>query len=340
MDAETTVMFTELVGFLDSCRPDVRAMALEGVVGYSENSQFLCFATGQGEQGDKQRLVRPIMTVRALLKFLGSDMSEQAMTALVNLSVNDDICDAMLKCKACSRLVDNLRDQSRGDAPDHAGVNIMLLSNLTRRPEGVVALIGPAELDSLFLERLWQLWLIRDEKWAAISDVLRNVSATVAGRDALRRLEPPALPQLVKQLKECTTRRTACLTTCLHLALDESFCQNFLDDDVLPRLLALQYPPDQRRLLAAKPGDHQLMGGKAQSVASLTEARAVHSTVEHESSGPLGPQVQRETLLSIVKNVLSTSVGREYCRKMHAYEVLRVWHLTESEESIRAVRVF
>lgn len=71
----------------------------------------------------------------------------------------------LLQMNAIRRLMDNLRDQHRDEAPKHEALNIMLLANLTRSDEGIHQFFGSAKdgvgghvnvstLSDLFLRRL------------------------------------------------------------------------------------------------------------------------------------------------------------------------------------------
>eukprot|EP00918_Siedleckia_nematoides_P093225 GHVU01204648.1.p1 GENE.GHVU01204648.1~~GHVU01204648.1.p1 ORF type:complete len:488 (+),score=69.16 GHVU01204648.1:203-1666(+) len=138
---------TELCEFIAAGRKDVRIGALEIAAGLSSNEEFLSMIKvvskaqrSEGVETDTGRL----NPVRSICRCIGGAENESrfAVTALVNMSEDEELCEAMVASSVVSAAFDNLKDQLRNDAARHEELNLMLLANVTRIPSGCDAFIS------------------------------------------------------------------------------------------------------------------------------------------------------------------------------------------------------
>ncbi|PHJ25151.1 hypothetical protein CSUI_001003 [Cystoisospora suis] len=151
---EEEEVYGDVLELLRHPRPDICHQALHAAVQCSSQSSFLTYLRqctrkkqenedlSDGGVASSVRKDAKIF-VRRVLGLLGSEVDEGALSAaaveiLINLSADDVLADYILTpaFHTVDRVVDNLYEQQRKKVPEHPGISLMLLLNLSRRPQG------------------------------------------------------------------------------------------------------------------------------------------------------------------------------------------------------------
>eukprot|EP00892_Ulva_mutabilis_P000448 jgi/Ulvmu1/10403/UM061_0087.1 len=132
------------------------------------------------------RAVAPELVSNLLLCLPRPQLSRLAATALVNLSQDDRICMELVKAKACSRIITYVVE---GKTSDH-DVALMILSNLTRGPEGIAQALqeGQGAIEQTGMRSLLGLALnpgASEVMYEHIGGVLCNITQHELGRQLL-----------------------------------------------------------------------------------------------------------------------------------------------------------
>ncbi|KYF42598.1 hypothetical protein TGARI_222192A, partial [Toxoplasma gondii ARI] len=246
-------------------RRDVRTQALHACVQCSSHASFLSFlrsllpegsthaekrevSESHGTVGEVER--EPLSPRKDLDRFLRSCVrnlgqeedgaSAAAVEVLINLSADEVLADHMVKRELhmVNVVVDNLEEQTKNEAPRHANISLMLLSNLTRKEEAGLALLATKHgLPGFNLVRLIRVLdaaarsplrrLPKDTFWQEegyfILSTLQNISSL---REGTATLAGALLPQLNSLLSLLPLLPPNChsplLRLCLNLCLDKN----------------------------------------------------------------------------------------------------------------------
>ncbi|KFH03573.1 hypothetical protein TGVAND_222192 [Toxoplasma gondii VAND] len=246
-------------------RRDVRTQALHACVQCSSQASFLSFlrsllpegsthaekrevSESHGTVGEVER--EPLSPRKDLDRFLRSCVrnlgqeedgaSAAAVEVLINLSADEVLADHMVKRELhmVNVVVDNLEEQTKNEAPRHANISLMLLSNLTRKEEAGLALLATKHgLPGFNLVRLIRVLdaaarsplrrLPKDTFWQEegyfILSTLQNISSL---REGTATLAGALLPQLNSLLSLLPLLPPNChsplLRLCLNLCLDKN----------------------------------------------------------------------------------------------------------------------
>ncbi|PFH33768.1 hypothetical protein BESB_079840 [Besnoitia besnoiti] len=318
---EEVSLYGDLLELLQhSRRRDVRTQALHACVQCSSHPSFLGFLRSllskQAPVGGKREASEPKEAaerkenlslhpredlkrfVLSLLRSLGREedgASAAAVEVLINLSADDVLADYLVRRElhATDLVVDNLEEQTKNNAPRHANISLMLLTNLTRKEEASLALLeskhGVPGFNLVRLIRVldaaarhparksrtdsyWQ------EEGYFILSILQNVSSLKEGRE---KLSGDLLPQLNAILSLLPLLPPACHAPMLRL------CLNHCLDKGLHAAICAFPPPSFSSSLAARPASPTATDEPASSVPpSPTSTR--DSTVP-PNSPPLSP---------------------------------------------------
>ncbi|KEP63096.1 UNVERIFIED_CONTAM: hypothetical protein HHA_222192 [Hammondia hammondi] len=246
-------------------RRDVRTKALHACVQCSSQASFLSFlrsllpegaahaerrevSENHGTVGEVER--EPLSPRKDLDRFLRSCVrtlgqeedgaSAAAVEVLINLSADEVLADHMVKRELhmVNVVVDNLEEQTNSEAPRHANISLMLLSNLTRKEEAGLALLATKHgVPGFNLVRLIRVLdaaarsparrLPKDTFWQEegyfILSTLQNISSL---REGTATLAGALLPQLNSLLSLLPLLPPNChsplLRLCLNLCLDKN----------------------------------------------------------------------------------------------------------------------
>lgn len=312
----------ELVSFLKDDKSVVRKGAVDAVLGLS--------ASDEG-----RALLNGTKVVDGLKRLLGdrADIAESAVSALVNLSVEPALLEAILSSKIVAGLMDGLRDP---DCTYKRGI-LMLLTNISQTPEGCDQLMqkGAAggALVGLHFRRLVQMFVTSGKQPApgassfggftvgnnAASDeleysgsIVHNVTQLPEARAIL--LEPERgifaalMPQL--QARNPLRRRAAAgilRNCCAHT--DAASVEYLLSQtvDVVTHLLLPLAGPD-RYAAGEKEGMHPTLYAQGHRK-------------ERE-----GDSHTRRLLVEALALLAVTRAGREHLRRARSYPVVKTFH--------------
>ncbi|CBZ50083.1 conserved hypothetical protein [Neospora caninum Liverpool] len=250
-------------------RRDVRTQALHACVQCSSEASFLSFLksllpnhSGAGE-AEKREVSSPTdddkdrrqgkealhprkdldRFLRSLIRTLGQEedgASAAAVEVLINLSADEVLADYMVKRELhiVNVVVDNLEEQTKNEAPRHANISLMLLSNLTRKEEAGRALLEAKHgVPGFNLVRLIRVLdaaarsparrLPNDKYWQEegyfILSILQNISSLKEGTATLSGVLLPQLNSLLSLLPLLPPHcHSPLLRLCLNLCLDKS----------------------------------------------------------------------------------------------------------------------
>ncbi|KAF8817931.1 hypothetical protein IE077_002742 [Cardiosporidium cionae] len=180
-------LFHEILHHFDNSRIDVREAAVNLLLQFSQNKDFVTFAC-----------LYPHEVLKRLVNTIGSEqtLSSKSVEILINLTETGIVAEALVKLDAIDILMENLKDQSKFEAAQHEALNLMLLSNLSRVEFGKQKLlqIDGVSSKTMGMHLLTLLFSFfdqspsnrtHDDTYLWIAHILVNVTTVEAGRDFL-----------------------------------------------------------------------------------------------------------------------------------------------------------
>lgn len=346
------IEFGELLGFLQDTKPEVREMAAEGVLSYTENTEFLEYcrlnprkaarpllrlmekaeadatehataaqlaeASNGGATGKKAAQLAEREAAKAIA------IGKPALQALVNLSIVPTVRDELVELKAPRRCAEALRAGWLEGRAHYAHWYGMILANITTSQAGQEAIVE----DEPLLRFLFAAYVAKprppakdgyDDLLFWLGKVLGNVFALPAGRKCIAGGEggPSTVAKLLAEVTD-RTRRHDVLGALRNLCIDKDCHETLVQTDFLTRVAHFVYP------LGQVPDDYQ-----AKLPTQLREDLVANGATL-TGDGP----IRHATVLCIV-GMCRTVVGRKYLRVQGCEEVLRAWILEEGDEDTR-----
>lgn len=350
-DTNNDQEFSELLVFLQDAKSEVQRFAAEGVLGQTENKEFLEFCqrqprtaakpllrlveqsearvaasfaageTGEGLAGG-EKAVRAALLETASAQATGA----AALQALVNLSVVPAVLGELVRLGAPRRCAEALRAGWLEGRAELAHWHAMLLANLSTAKAGREAMCADEQLIRFFLVA----FIVNprppprdgyDDPLLCLGKVLGNICALPEGRQLLAGGESgaAALSTLMRELGD-RGRRTDVISILRNICLDTEFHNAVIAADPMEHLANFLYPWDKVEPAHRADLPEQLREALAARGAVLTGDAAVRYTASVSMLG-----------------LCQTSAGREYLRAHSCREVARGWHQEETEDQTRSV---
>eukprot|EP00879_Flechtneria_rotunda_P015593 GHRR01016308.1.p2 GENE.GHRR01016308.1~~GHRR01016308.1.p2 ORF type:complete len:243 (+),score=79.44 GHRR01016308.1:1977-2705(+) len=200
----------DLVSFLNDRRPEIRKMAVDIVSGL----------TGSPEGIDKLKTVQKplLMGLLRLVPDTDTAVSKAALTAVVNMSQDAPVSEALLHLNVVGRVMEYIREKS---CP-HMELLLMVLVNMTVTDQGCEDLLqlGKPGMEGLHMALLLKMFVTsavtllpgQSDPYQHIGALLTNTSRLQAGRQVLLQPGRGFLQALAAQLHPgCSVaRRRGC----------------------------------------------------------------------------------------------------------------------------------
>lgn len=305
--------YEEVLNFLKDTRSDVQAAAAEAVLGLTEDVSFVEYCR------QCPRLVaRPMLRVieKDPLEKSTEDARENALKCLVNLAGTPALCSELVELRAPSRCIEVLRELWLNGNDGHVHWFTMLLANLSTEEKGQAAFALNVK-DLMFILSLYTGEVQPKPKddftdrllWAG--QVLHNVCASKAGR-AVVVSEVPGLQSLARDLTVPSRRhrRGDIMKIFKNLCNDKECHDVVIKSGLYLRIACFLYPegePEERRKQLPEPVLEEMQG--------LTADIAVR-------------RLCAESLFTLA----GSPEGRVFLKEGGCYELLRAWHLKETDE--------
>jgi hypothetical protein len=301
----------ELIGFLTSPSPEVKAAATEHVAGLTGSTEGLRLL---------RRSDQPL--IGSLCKTIATDphpkIVEDALAALVNLSPEEDELLSIIDANVIGTLLAALK------SPFVARVerSAQLLCNMSGHPRGVAALL---DRDGRGVTGLVEAVVFADrlptDPHRYTAAALVNVAQQADARRFLLEPHRGLVPLLLPQVRdESVERRLALLGTVKNLAFDTTGHEYLLGADV--QLAG--------HLLAPLRSNHPLSPADEQGLPAWLRTGAAGLRAEREADREC-----RALIADTLSLLCSTPAGRLLLRGLSVYPILRDYEPTETDEAIR-----
>jgi hypothetical protein len=297
--------YQELVEFLSHKNVAVQSQALKILSSYSgdPDSEFNAFI-----QRDSDSVARSILR---LVETDDRELVEDGLTCLVNLCCIDPLAESVIKLSGVRRICDSLNRRQV-----MVELHCMLLSNLTRLPSGVENLLS---IPGIFKGVLLKYSAVDSEDVDHLGSVIVNGTSLEKGRKIVCDLQTDSqgythclLLQCLARCLSVRRRRTIALNILRNIALDTDCHDAIAASGVIINMCYFLYPETEDR-----------------------REDDVHKSITENSLGLASDVETRSISAEILVCFLRTEVGRDVMRSVGVYEVVRLWDLEESEQSIK-----
>ena len=297
--------YRELLEFLLHKNIVVQAQALQVMLQYSGD---LDPAFIELIQADTESVVRPLLR---MFETDDKELVENSLTALINLSVIDSIVEAVCKLSGIRRVCDSLNKRQV-----LVELHCMLLSNLTRLPVGMEDLLA---LPGIFKGVILKYSAVDSEEVDHLGSVVINGTSLDKGRKIVCELQKDSQDYTHCLLLQCLSRslsvrrrRQTILQILRNISLDTDCHEAIAASGILINMCYFLYPEAEGR-----------------------REEDVHANITEHGIG-LATDIETRTIAAeILVCVLRSEVGRDVMRTIGVYEVVRMWDLQESEQSIK-----
>jgi hypothetical protein len=297
--------YHELLEFLLHKNVAVQSQALQILLQYSgdPDTHFIDLI-----QEDTASVVRPLLR---LLETDDKELVENSLCALINLSGIDSIVEAICKLSGVRRVCDSLNQRQI-----LIELHCMLLSNITRLPVGVEALFS---MPGIFKSVVLKYSAVDTEEVDHLGSVIVNGTSIEKGRKIISELHTDSqgythclLLQCLARSLSIRRRRQTCLQILRNLALDTECHEALAASGILINMCYFLYPEVEGR-----------------------REDDVHKSITEHGVG-LATDIDTRTIsVEILICFLRSETGRDVMRSIGIYEVVRLWDLEESEQSIK-----
>ena len=258
---------------------------------------------------DPDAVVRPVLR---LLESEDSSLREGSLTILVNLSVMDAVAESICKLSGVRRVCDSLNQYQR-----FVELHCMLLSNITRLPVGIETLLGLS--GGIFRSIVLKYSAVDSEEVDYLGSVIINGTSVESGRKLVAELQIDGerfthclLLQCLARSLSVRRRRSTILQIIRNVCLDSDYHQGIAASGILINMCYFLYPQVENR-----------------------REEDVHESIVENSKG-LASDVETRTLSAeILVCCLRSETGRDLMRTIGMYEVVRLWDLEETDQSIK-----
>lgn len=344
--------FSELLGFLQDAKIEVRQFAAEGVLAQTDEQEFLDYCrrnprkaakgllrlaekaeadaatssaaadvAAEGTHGPADmKVARMAATEAAQSSAAGS----AALQALVNLSSIPTVRDELVEMNAPRRVMEAMRSGWLEGRSDLAHWYAMLLANVTTAKPGQEAVCA----DEGGLRFLVAAYIAKprppprggyEDPLVFLGKVLNNVCALEVGRRLLAQGEQgPATVALLGTELADRGRRADMVNALRNICLSNECHAAVVAADVLPGMAAFLYP-----------------WAKAAPAQRAELPEALGATLAAHGAALTGDAHTRYSAAICLVGLCQTTDGRGYLRAQGALELLRAWQAEESEEETR-----
>lgn len=302
---ENKTEYIELIGFLSDKNRVVQAQAVTILEQYSgEPDRVLVDLIAS----DADLIVRPLLR---LVESEEASLVESSLTSLVNLSVIDSVVVSVCGMSGVRRVCDSLNQRQL-----FVSLHCMLLSNITRLPKGMDDLL---DLPGVFKSVVLKYAAVDSEEVDHLGSVVVNGTSVEKGRKLLCDLQTDSqgfthclLLQCLARSLGVRRRRSTVLQMVRNVALDLGCHDSIAASGILINMCYFLYPEVEGR-----------------------REEDVHKSITEHGVG-LASDVETRTLSAeIFVCCLRSETGRDMMRSIGVYEVVRLWDLEETEQSIK-----
>lgn len=256
----------------------------------------------------------PESVARPLLRLAESDdreFSEKSLTILVNLSTIDSVAEGILSLGGARRVCDSLNKRQH-----FVELHCMLLSNLTRLGRGMDDLL---QMEGIFKGVVLKYAAVDSAEVDHLGSVIINGTSVERVRRIIAEMQTDSQGYTHCLLLQCLARslcirrrRQAVLQIIRNISLDTDCHEAIAASGIVINMCFFLYPEaDNRR------------------------EDDVHKSITENGVG-LASDVETRTISAeILVCALRSEVLRDAMRSIGVYEVVRLWDLEESEQSIK-----
>jgi hypothetical protein len=297
--------YKELLAFLTHKNVAVQSQALKVLSSFSgdPDMEFIDLV-----QSEPEAVTRPILR---LIETDDKELVEDGLMTLVNLSGIDALAESMIKLSAVRRICDSLNQRQV-----MIELHCMLLTNLTRLPSGVDSLLS---IPGIFKGVVLKYAAVDSEEVDHLGSVVVNATSAEQGRRILSDLQTDSQGYTHCLLLQCLARslgirrrRATILQILRNLALDTECHDAIAASGVLINMCYFLYPEREGR-----------------------REDDVHKSITEHGIGLASDTETRSLSAEFLVCFLRSEVGRDVMRTIGIYEVVRLWDLEESEQSIK-----
>jgi hypothetical protein len=305
IESSNSSEYKELLSFLSHKNVAVQSQALKVLSSYSgdPDTEFINLILSQPEA-----IVRPVLR---LVETDDKELVEDGLTTLVNLATIDSVCEAMIRLAAIRRICDSLNQRQV-----MIELHCMLLSNLTRLASGVDDLLN---IPGLFKGVVLKYAAVDSEEVDHLGSVIINGTSSNTGRRILCELQTDSQGYTHCLLLQCLARsltvrrrRVTILHILRNLALDTECHDAIAASGILINICYFLYPEREGR-----------------------REDDVHKSITENGIGLASDIETRTVSAEFLVCFLRSEIGRDVMRTVGLYEVVRLWDLEESEQSIK-----
>lgn len=302
---QTKTEYVELIEFLSHKNKTVQSQALSIMEQYSSEPDQtlvdLLFA-------DADSIVRPLLR---LVESKEDDLIESSLKSLVNLAMVDSIVESICRLSGVRRICESLNQGQK-----FVELHCMLLSNITRLPIGIETLI---DLAGILKSVVLKYAAVDLEEVDHLGSVIINATSVESGRKIVSELQTDGegythclLLQCLARSLSVRRRRTTVLQIIRNISLDCDFHGAIAASGILINMCYFLYPEVEGR-----------------------REEDVHVLVTEHGIGLASDAETRTLSAEILVCCLRSQTGRETMRTLGIYEVVRLWDLNESDQSIK-----
>eukprot|EP00002_Diphylleia_rotans_P005898 TRINITY_DN1511_c0_g1_i1.p1 TRINITY_DN1511_c0_g1~~TRINITY_DN1511_c0_g1_i1.p1 ORF type:complete len:348 (+),score=94.60 TRINITY_DN1511_c0_g1_i1:88-1131(+) len=303
----------ELVPFLGDKKAEVRAIALQNLIVYTDNEPGKLMLQGTDIESYLIKLLREELRDDDSVRRLQTRTS--VYTALVNLSGDETFCQRFLKLNILDKVMETIGNED----PKISSLQSMLLINLTVTQEGSSALLGiDSPCPGVHIPRLIELFnrpAHDDDPFSHLAHVFVNITRIQEGRVLLLDPTQSLLSLFVPHFTSPNPARRQVLAACRNSLFETDF-GHLIKTDFMEKLMLT--------VVGDKPFAEKDKEGMPISWISANERGQ-----KREEDRDL-----RKVVVDILFLMAASLEGRMTMRRMKVYPILRDWHLDESDEEI------
>uniref|UniRef100_A0A7S1AX88 Protein HGH1 N-terminal domain-containing protein n=1 Tax=Noctiluca scintillans TaxID=2966 RepID=A0A7S1AX88_NOCSC len=330
--------FAELLNFLSAQRIDVQKMAVEGVLGLSEDADFLRHC-----QSHPRKVARPLLRLvekteaeipvqlaiveaneasKAELEAAANEATllggarTEALRSLVNLSSVPTVRDQLVALGAPNRCIEAIRSGWLEGRIGGAQWYAMVLANITTTKAGQEAVIKEESLLRFLIGAYTSKHVGKEDPLITLGRVLCNISSDPNGRRMLAGGEESSTLALLTQELSNRGRRVDVLSIIGNFCIDEKYHAVVDQTEFFPLLSLFVYPLEKV---------------SAQEQEALPEA--LRATLKSEGAAFTSDVAVRTSACTCVVALCRSATGRNYLRRLGGVEVLRAWMLQETTDN-------
>eukprot|EP01054_Gregarina_sp_Poly1_P010506 Gregarina_sp_Poly_1__10505@NODE_76_length_15862_cov_98_864577_g65_i0_p6_GENE_NODE_76_length_15862_cov_98_864577_g65_i0NODE_76_length_15862_cov_98_864577_g65_i0_p6_ORF_typecomplete_len375_score59_71DUF383/PF04063_14/42DUF383/PF04063_14/7_4e14KAP/PF05804_12/0_00016KAP/PF05804_12/5_1DUF384/PF04064_13/1_7e03DUF384/PF04064_13/5_1e05Arm/PF00514_23/7_7e02Arm/PF00514_23/0_099Cnd1/PF12717_7/0_045Cnd1/PF12717_7/1_5e03Arm_2/PF04826_13/5_1e02Arm_2/PF04826_13/1_1Arm_2/PF04826_13/7_4e02Neurochondrin/PF05536_1 len=315
----------DLVPYLRSEKTAVKKEALSIVLGLSLDEIFL-------DTLEKNSTCFLDILVR-LATSDDEKLAEVALSCLVNISSRDELASAMGSTRYLGSIFESLKEKHLLGPEILEEKLLMVLANVTRQNNGFKALIA----DELLIWRLLGYYSDQRspvpgtpsmDKCSYIGHVLINLTAQPEGRKFLVEMDKGYWEAFSVHTR-CQSRRPVILQIVKNICCDPDLVKqiDFLKFPVFELLGRVVYP--RKDVLDC------LKETSAKDFPYTTNE--VPLGITEQAFGPVNDIESRRLVAECVCGLLLEKNARSMGRSLNFYEVMRVWHLVETDPEIQKI---